>query len=35
MLTDTRAVPPFMKNAFVLADEETREGVLIDPGDEV
>ena len=35
MLIETRAVPPFMKNAFVLADEETRDAVLIDPGDEV
>ena len=35
MLIESRAVPPFMKNAFVLADETTREGVLIDPGDEV
>jgi glyoxylase-like metal-dependent hydrolase (beta-lactamase superfamily II) len=35
MLIESRAVPPFMKNAFVLADEATREGVLIDPGDEV
>jgi glyoxylase-like metal-dependent hydrolase (beta-lactamase superfamily II) len=29
------AVPPFMKNGFVVACEETREAVLIDPGDEV
>jgi hydroxyacylglutathione hydrolase len=35
MLIEIRAVPPFMKNGFVLADETTREGVLIDPGDEV
>ena len=35
MLIEVRAVPPFMKNGFVLADETTREGVLIDPGDEV
>jgi hydroxyacylglutathione hydrolase len=35
MLFDVRATPPFMKNGFVLADEETREGVIIDPGDEV
>ncbi len=26
---------PFFKNGFVLGCEETREGVLIDPGDEV
>jgi len=35
MLVESRAAPPFMKNGFVLADEATREGVLIDPGDEV
>ena len=35
MLIESRAVPPFMKNGFVLADETTREGVVIDPGDEV
>lgn len=35
MLLDVRAVEPFYKNGFVLGCEETREGVLIDPGDEV
>lgn len=35
MLIEVRAAPPFMKNGFVLADETTREGVLIDPGDDV
>jgi hydroxyacylglutathione hydrolase len=35
VLIEVRAVPPFMKNGFVLADEATREGVLIDPGDDV
>ncbi len=35
MLIETRAVPPFFKNGYVLACEDTREGVLIDPGDEV
>jgi hydroxyacylglutathione hydrolase len=29
------AAPPFLKNGFVVSCEETREGVLIDPGDEV
>lgn len=29
------AVPPFYKNGFLVACEETREAVLIDPGDEV
>jgi hydroxyacylglutathione hydrolase len=31
----TAAAPPFMKNGFVVWCEETREGVIIDPGDEV
>ena len=35
MILEIRAVPPFMKNGFVLGCEVTREGVLIDPGDEV
>lgn len=35
MILETRAVPPFMKNGFVLGCEETREGVIIDPGDDV
>jgi hydroxyacylglutathione hydrolase len=35
MLIETRAVEPFFKNAYVLGCEETREGVVIDPGDEV
>jgi len=35
MLMETRAVGPFFKNGFVLGCEETREAVLIDPGDEV
>ncbi|MBI4476410.1 MAG: MBL fold metallo-hydrolase [Acidobacteria bacterium] len=35
MLLETRAAPPFYKNGFVLACERTREGVIIDPGDEV
>jgi hydroxyacylglutathione hydrolase len=35
MLFEVRAAPPFMKNGFVLADDETREGIIIDPGDEV
>ena len=29
------AVPPFYKNGFLVSCEETREAVLIDPGDEV
>lgn len=35
MIIETRAVEPFMKNGFVLGCEETREGVVIDPGDDV
>jgi hydroxyacylglutathione hydrolase len=35
MILERRAVPPFFKNGFVLGCEETREGVVIDPGDEV
>jgi hydroxyacylglutathione hydrolase len=35
MILETRAVPPFYKNGFVVGCERTREGILIDPGDEV
>lgn len=35
MILEIRAVPPFMKNGYVLGCEVTREGVLVDPGDEV
>jgi hydroxyacylglutathione hydrolase len=35
MIIESRAVAPFFKNGFVVACEETREAVLIDPGDEV
>ncbi|HVC18811.1 MAG TPA: MBL fold metallo-hydrolase [Vicinamibacterales bacterium] len=35
MMLDIRAVQPFFKNGFVLGCERTREGVVIDPGDEV
>lgn len=35
MLIETRAVGPFFKNGFVVACSETRDAVLIDPGDEV
>lgn len=35
MLLEVRAAPPFYKNGFVLGCETSREGVLIDPGDEV
>ena len=35
MLIEIQAVGPFFKNGFVLACPDTREAVLIDPGDEV
>ena len=34
MIFETAAAPPFMKNGFVLGCPRTREGVIIDPGDE-
>jgi glyoxylase-like metal-dependent hydrolase (beta-lactamase superfamily II) len=30
----TAAVPPFMKNGFVVSCERSSEGIIIDPGDE-
>ena len=35
MILETRAVAPFMKNGFVVGCEDTREGIVIDPGDDV
>lgn len=35
MLLASAAVPPFSKNGFLVSCEDTREAVLIDPGDEV
>jgi hydroxyacylglutathione hydrolase len=35
MILEVRAIEPFLKNGYVLGCEETREGVAIDPGDEV
>ena len=35
MIVETQAVGPFFKNGFVVGCEETKEAVLIDPGDEV
>ena len=35
MILETRAVAPFFKNGFVIGCEDTREGVVIDPGDDV
>ena len=35
IIIETQAVGPFFKNGFVVGCDETREVVLIDPGDEV
>jgi len=35
MVLEHAAVEPFFKNGFVIGCEATREGVLIDPGDDV
>jgi hydroxyacylglutathione hydrolase len=35
MIVETRAVEPFFKNGYIVGCEDTREAVLIDPGDEV
>jgi glyoxylase-like metal-dependent hydrolase (beta-lactamase superfamily II) len=35
MIVESRAVGPFFKNGFVIACEQSREAVLVDPGDEV
>jgi len=35
MILEHAAVEPFLKNGFVVGCEETREGIIIDPGDEV
>jgi hydroxyacylglutathione hydrolase len=35
MFLETRDAPPFYKNGYVLACDDTREAVIIDPGDEV
>jgi hydroxyacylglutathione hydrolase len=35
MLLEIRDAAPFYKNGYVLACEQTREAVIIDPGDEV
>ena len=34
MIVESQAVGPFFKNGFVVGCEETKEAVLIDPGDE-
>jgi len=35
MILEVRAEPPFYKNGYVVGCERTRDGVIIDPGDEV
>ena len=35
IIVETEAVAPFFKNGFVVSCPRTRQGVLIDPGDEV
>lgn len=35
MILETRAIPPFSKNGFVVGCERTREAIVIDPGEEV
>jgi len=35
MILEVHAAAPFFKNGFVLGCEETHEGVVVDPGDEV
>jgi hydroxyacylglutathione hydrolase len=35
MILEICAAPPFFKNGFVVGCEDTREAVVIDPGDEV
>jgi len=35
LIVETAAAPPFMKNGFVLGCPRTKDGVIIDPGDEV
>jgi hydroxyacylglutathione hydrolase len=35
MILEIRTAAPFFKNGFVVGCEDTREGILIDPGDEI
>lgn len=35
IIVESRAVEPFFKNGFVVSCPRTRDGILIDPGDEV
>jgi glyoxylase-like metal-dependent hydrolase (beta-lactamase superfamily II) len=35
MILEVRAAPPFFKNGYVVGCEDTRDAVVIDPGDDV
>ena len=35
MIVETAAAPPFFKNGYLVSCEDTREAIVIDPGDEV
>src|SRR5215467_333213 len=35
MIIESQAVGPFFKNGYIVGCEDSREAVLIDPGDEV
>jgi glyoxylase-like metal-dependent hydrolase (beta-lactamase superfamily II) len=35
VILEHAAAPPFFKNGFVIGCEDTREGAIVDPGDEV
>ncbi len=35
MILETLAVGPFQSNVFILGNEETREAIVIDPGDDI
>src|SRR5256714_10725148 len=35
MILEVRGEAPFYKNGFLVGCERTREGIIIDPGDEV
>jgi glyoxylase-like metal-dependent hydrolase (beta-lactamase superfamily II) len=35
LIIESRAVPPFHKNGFVVASPTSRQAIIIDPGDEI
>jgi hydroxyacylglutathione hydrolase len=35
MIIETRAVAPFFKNGYLLGCEQSRDALIIDPGDEI